>query len=250
MISAPIPTFTTLGAVSLAELDAASNASLRHDRKYVVAHELTEALIGARRGHLAVLDIDGRREFGYTSLYFDTPGFELHRNAATGRRRRAKVRVRTYDDQGTRILEVKTKDGRGNTIKHRRPHDARLGDDIGPEGARFVDEVTQWPGLAADLQPALTTRYRRTTLLDCTTGTRITVDRDLVCTHVDGRSVSFTGLIIETKTSGAPGPLDRWLWVNGVRPERLSKYCTALAQLEPTLPANRWHRTIARHFRG
>jgi hypothetical protein len=42
--------------------------------------------------------------------------------------------------------------------------------------------------------------------------------------------------------------LDRWLWQSGVRPVRISKYCTALAAMRPELPANKWHRTLARHF--
>jgi hypothetical protein len=37
------------------------------------------------------------------------------------------------------------------------------------------------------------------------------------------------------------------LWANGIRPARISKYCTSLAALRPELPSNRWSRSIRRY---
>lgn len=42
--------------------------------------------------------------------------------------------------------------------------------------------------------------------------------------------------------------MDRLLWRQGIRPARISKYCVGLAALDPTLPANRWNRTLRRYF--
>jgi hypothetical protein len=53
---------------------------------------------------------------------------------------------------------------------------------------------------------------------------------------------------VECKSAGRATPMDRALWAVGVRPARISKYCTTLALLEPSLPANHWHRTLKRHF--
>ena len=74
------------------------------------------------------------------------------------------------------------------------------------------------------------------------------MDQDLVCSEPDGGSVSIDRVIVETKSDGSPSPLDRWLWNHGIRPVRISKYCTALAVLPPDLPTKKWHRTLVRHF--
>ena len=66
-----------------------------------------------------MLDIDGRRVFGYESTYFDTPDCEQYRAHRQGRRRRYKVRSRSYVDTGLSMFEVKTKGLRGATVKHR-----------------------------------------------------------------------------------------------------------------------------------
>ena len=237
-----------LRTVSLDELNRSADLLTRTDRKYVIDHDDLHALLADHADRLVSLEIDGRRSFWYRSLYFDTPDVALHRAAATDRRHRVKVRTRVYDDTGTAMLEVKAKDGRGRTVKHRQPHDLDRVMELGTDGGEFVDDVTRTPGLAASLVPTLETRYRRATVLDPGTDTRATIDVDLVCTHVDGRSVAFDKVIVETKSDLTPGPIDRWMWRHGHRPEPISKYCTALALLDPTLPGNKWHRTITRHF--
>ena len=54
--------------------------------------------------------------------------------------------------------------------------------------------------------------------------------------------------IVETKCEHHAGEMDRALWALGVRPSRVSKYCTSLAALNPDLPSNRWARTLRRHL--
>jgi hypothetical protein len=239
---APLP------GVTLESLNECADLLTRVDRKYVIDHELLRRLLHDHADRLSMLDIGGRRSFRYSSLYFDTPDRSLHRAAATGRRHRVKVRTRVYEDAGTAMLEVKAKDGRGRTVKHRCAHDAALAGSLGAAGSAFVDEVAGMAGLADTLAPVVATRYRRSTLVDLSAGTRATIDTGLVCAHVDGRRLGIDQVIVETKAGLTSSDLDRWLWTHGARPERISKYCTSLAVFQPELPANRWHRTIARYF--
>jgi hypothetical protein len=77
---------------------------------------------------------------------------------------------------------------------------------------------------------------------------RVTIDADVVA-RVGEASVSFAPqLIVETKCAHHAGEMDRALWALGVRPSRVSKYCTSLAALNPELPSNRWARTLRRHL--
>lgn len=243
---APLPDVAR--QMTLEQLNAHAELLTRTDRKYIVEADVLATLLTAHAGQLAVLDIDGRREFGYESVYFDTSDLRLYRDAATSRRIRFKVRTRLYRDADVAVLEVKAKDGRGQTIKSRLDYCVEDRHRLTPAAHGFVDDVARCPGIAATLQPVLTTQYLRATFVDVTPGARYTVDRGLVCTEPCGTQIGLDEVIIETKSDGATSPIDRWLWKHGVRPVRISKYCTALAAMRPELPANKWHRTLARHF--
>ena len=76
---------------------------------------------------LAVLDMGGRRIFDYESVYFDTDGFALYRHHVQGRRKRYKVRIRSYCDSRDAMFEVKFKSRRGQTVKERLGYEFRAG---------------------------------------------------------------------------------------------------------------------------
>ena len=279
--SAPLST-DHLTSTSLAELNSAAGLLTQVDRKYLVPLERAQELVGDLTSEARVLDIDGRRRFSYASTYFDTPGLEAFMLAARKRRRRFKVRTRTYLDTGLCFLEVKTRGARGTTVKRRmgyHPDDAsRL---TGP-GRSFVAVCLASTGvtgpaaareIAAALRPVLATTYERTTLHLPEAEARATIDTALTWRRLtpgvrtrtagvagapqalrpahltaaidDGEPVAVAGVtVIETKNPATPSPADRALWNAGHRPARISKYATGMALLHPKLPANRWYRTL------
>lgn len=235
--------------ISLDELDFQAALQTRVDRKYLVPlvrlDGVMRALADAEPG-VRVLEIDGKRDFGYASQYFDTPAMDSFRSAAHRRRRRFKVRTRTYLDSGLCRLEVKTRGSRGTTVKHRTEHDDAP-DHLGA-GVDFVSEVLQMtralPVDPATLGPTLHTQYRRTTLLLPATASRATIDTALEWR--DGGSHLAVGdvAVVETKSGSQAGALDRVLWERGIRPARISKFGAGLAALHPELPATRWRRAL------
>lgn len=238
-----------LAPITLAALDDAASLQTRVDRKYILDTTELDALVGNLAWRLAALDIDGRRSFGYESVYFDTAALESYRSAAYKRRRRFKVRTRTYLDSQTTMLEVKTRGQRGVTVKKRQAHRSDRRTALDGKAAAFVDLVTGRPGLASVLHPLLTTTYDRTTLADLDDVARLTIDAGLRCTGAGGRSVTIGDhFIVETKSAGSPSAVDRWLWAHGRRPTKISKFGTGLAALESSLPSNKWHRTLTRYF--
>ncbi|ASW55370.1 polyphosphate polymerase domain-containing protein [Plantactinospora sp. KBS50] len=240
-----------LPPVGLAELVDRAALQTRVDRKYLVPvdglADLLEQLVPVAR----VLDIDGERVFRYESVYFDTPLLVSYHTAAYRRRRRFKLRTRTYVDSAECWLEVKISGARGSITKHRLPYHPQDRETVRP-GRGFVDAALRresiCPEPGSPLEPVLVTRYRRATLLLPATASRITIDTDL--TWQDGNStLSLPGLaVVETKTSAAASPVDRILWRRGARPSRISKYATGLAALRPDLPDAPWRRTLRRHF--
>ena len=272
-----------LATTSLAELNDAAGLLTRVDRKYLVPLERAQELVGGLSSEARVLEIDGRRRFSYASTYFDTPGLEAFMLTARKRRRRFKVRTRTYLDSGLCFLEVKTRGARGTTVKRRmgyHPDDAsRL---TGP-GRAFVAACLASTGatgpaaareVAAALRPVLATTYERTTLHLPDAEARATIDTVLTWRRLtpgartrtpavtvgapqalrpghlaaainDGEPVAVADVaVVETKNPATPSPADRALWDAGHRPTRISKYATGMVLLHPELPANRWYRTL------
>ncbi|GIG26120.1 VTC domain-containing protein [Cellulomonas denverensis] len=244
----PVTAVQELAPVTLEELVADSALLTRVDRKYVLPADALTGLIAALPPGTRRLTIDGRDDFGYRSVYLDTPELDAFHAAAGRRRRRYKVRTRSYLDSGGCWLEVKTRGPRGRTVKCRREHP-----DPGSVGAGlpFVRAALSDAGIPQparlDLAPVLVTAYRRSTL-HLPDGSRATLDTELCWSAPGGGPrVALPGrLIVETKSEHGAGALDRVLWRAGHRPERISKYATGLLLLHPDLTGRPWRRTLRR----
>ena len=238
--------------IGLKELNNLAELQTRVDRKYFVPAELFHQLIARLADEMQVLEIDGRRTFGYESFYFDTPQLSTYRAHLQRRRQRFKARTRTYTDTGLCMFEVKLTGARGETVKQRVPHPqelrAELTDDaLNHLGSTLRDAYHQ--DLPAGLRPTLVTSYRRTTFVSRTGEARLTCDVGLVCGDVE-HEVRDTGthVLVESKSAGRGSAPDRILRELGVRPAKVSKYCVAVAALHPELPSNPWHQTLQRYF--
>lgn len=239
--------YDSMKSIGLEELNSSASLLTRKDRKYLVPPALINKL--AARADLRVLEIEGRRRFRYESVYFDTPDRVSYLAAAHQRRRRFKVRTRSYLDSGICSLEVKTRERRGLTEKHRLPYSVVQRGQLTGAALEFIDGFETIAPVGRQLAPVLTTRYKRTTLLETSSMSRVTIDVDFQCEDADKSHTTLSELaIVETKTSGRPCGVDRFLWDEHQRPIKISKYCTGLAALTPRLPANKWNRVLRAHF--
>ena len=271
-----------LATTTLAELNSAAGLLTRVDRKYLVPLKSAQELVDGLAPDARVLAIDEQRRFSYASTYFDTPGLEVFMLAARKRRRRFKVRTRTYLDSGLCFLEVKTRGARGTTVKRRMGYHPDDASRLTGSGRAFVAACLASTGVtgpaaardtAAALRPVLATTYERTTLHLPRAEARATIDTALTWRRLTpggrARSAGVAGTpqalrpahltaaidggepvavsdvaVVETKNPATPSPADRALWDAGHRPARISKYATGMALLHPELPANRWYRTL------
>lgn len=248
-------------AISLAEMNKQAALQTRMDRKYVLSVDQTADLVAwicQERQDAQVLEVEGERASLYDSMYYDTENLACFRMALQQNRRRFKVRTRRYVDSGDSFLETKTKSGAGKTVKHRiRWSDSWTLDDDEP--GNFLTEsladtpfvihhdASGQPVAGIELIPALRTVYYRTTLLlpdDCA---RITLDQRLHWQDPSGSWVEATGgVILETKTSGSPSAVDRFLWDRRQRPIPSSKYSIGISLTHSALPTHRWTRATKR----
>ena len=241
-----------IAPISLKELNALAALQTRVDRKYFVPAGIFRKLIAELTDELQVLEIDGRRTFGYESVYFDTPDLTTYRAHLQRRRQRFKARTRTYTDSGLCMFEVKLTGARGETVKERVPHPVGHGTQLTVDAVAHL-RTTLGQAFRQDLPPemgpTLATTYRRTTFVSRNGECRLTCDVDLVCRN--GRyEVRDTGthVLVESKSSGPGSAPDRILRELGVRPATVSKYCVGVAALHPELPSNPWHQTLRRYF--
>ncbi len=237
-----------LDPIALDEVVDDASLLTRVDRKYVLTADRLADALGTIDVAPRVLEIDGRRSFHYRSTYFDTHDLRTFRDAAHGRPDRFKVRTRSYLDDGTCWIELKRRRRDGHTAKVRAPHDPAASWTLDRAAVRFLEADPGCTAAVGRLRPALTTAYRRATLV---LGQRVTIDDGVTCVPADGRGVATISgdtIVVETKSRDArPGPLDRALWRHGVRPVRISKYGVGMAALRPDLPHNRWNRVLRRH---
>jgi hypothetical protein len=252
MNAAPID----LGRFAAIGLDAlVSEAALmtRVDRKYVLTRDAAARVVATLDPGIRVLDMDGTRAFRYESVYFDTPDLLSFRMAAQPRRRRFKLRTRTYVDAQTAFLEVKTRGARSATVKDRIAYAVddrrRLTEEARAYAADALDAIGVASRRADELGSRLTTRYRRATFVSADGSARYTVDTDLEWRDAAGAVLAAPAMaIIETKSGAAASAFDRALWRAGLRPVTISKYATGLAALHPELPRNKWARVLRGPF--
>ena len=257
-----------LDGIDLAELTERASLLTRVDRKYVLPRSALDAVLADLDPAVRVLDINGVRASAYESVYFDTPGLTSFLMAAQPRRRRFKIRTRTYVDSAQSYLEVKTRGGRGMTVKDRLPYGLDECSTLTAEGRRYADSVLDDAGITGAagqlLTPTLTTRYLRTTLFLPESSSRATIDTGLSWSAVPlrnapERSPLWAGdsqlrldrpqlAIVETKSGSRASAVDRILWAHGHRPATISKYGTGMAALWGHLPANRWAPVLRRYF--
>lgn len=256
-----------MAPIDLADMIDAADLQTRVDRKYLLPAAAADRLLAELDGSARVLEIDGRRVSRYTSTYFDTPWLDSYLAAARRRRRRFKVRTRGYLDTAACFLEVKTRNGRGATVKQRVDHPLGAVGTLTDDAARYVRDALADagidPSVAGALAPMLRTDYRRCTVYLPQSAARLTIDRALTwcpATYeaVDARPGGASGetcvalgdlVVVETKSPGGPGAADRLLWAAGIRPAPLSKFAVGMALLRAGLPANRWYRMLQHRIR-
>jgi len=242
-----------LESISLDELMQVASLQTRVDRKYILRADEAEIVLQNLDATARVLEIDGQRASNYESVYFDTPELLSYRMAATGRRRRFKLRTRSYVDTAESYLEMKTRGARGTTVKDRLPYLVDDRDALTRDGREYANAALDGIGIAHPedlyLVPTLVTRYRRATLYLPGSQSRTTIDTSLSWETDDGSVLQLPrSVIIETKSGSRTSEVDRLLWAHGHRPATISKFGTGLAAMRHDLPSNKWARVLRRHF--
>src|SRR5699024_10298345 len=102
--------------ISRADVMETAALQTRVDKKFLLTPVQFAEFTDRLGAEFSVMEIDGIRSFQYRSTYFDTSDFEQYRAHRQGRRRRYKVRSRTYVESKLCMFEIKTKGRLGATV--------------------------------------------------------------------------------------------------------------------------------------
>jgi VTC domain len=243
--------FDTFQTISLEDLNAKASMLERRDNKYVVTRDTLLNFLHVSNTCFDVLDIKGVQQFSYDTTYYDGEDHECYRHHHQGRRRRCKVRIRSYRDAKLTFLEVKLKDKRGQTVKRRMKLANAASTVLSDEQRCFVGFCYRElydDALNISFNRIMDMTYRRSTLVARIGGERMTIDSQLK--FFNGHSevqLSDDVFIVETKSSNGNGIADKYLRKLHQHPaNRCSKYCTGLAMLDNRLPHNKFKSTLVR----
>lgn len=215
-------------AVSLQALDERAALLRRVDHKYALPSEAFAELALRLRDDYEILEIDGRRAFGYSSTYFDTPELRCFVDHVEDRLPRFKARSRLYEDSHECVFEVKLKRSDDETdkrqIEYAEDDRRRLTD----EALSCVSSALADAGLETpeDLGPTLTTSFQRVTLGARRGSERLTCDIGVKLTAPDGNVATMRNdlVLVETKSEDGDSPADSELRRMEIEPVSVSKY--------------------------
>ena len=222
--------------IRLEALDTRAALQRRVDQKYLVPPDALAPLLERLRPAFLALEIDGRRESLYESVYFDTPGLRCYRDHVEGHTPRIKVRTRLYVDTRVCALEAKLKRADGETAKASCDLDPSDHGRLTAEGLGFLEEEigAEVPHVSLlELGPALTTGYRRATLAGREDPLRVTFDADVWASVPGGARAELAPghVIVETKSEDGDSDADALLREDGHEPVSLSKYRRGIEEL-------------------
>lgn len=229
---------STFQPISLTEMDGVALLK-RVDTKFLLPGGQLPEFLEEIKETYKILEIHGKRILSYRSLYFDTPQLGFYKEHHSGKIKRTKVRIRKYIDSNLFFLEVKQKDGKGNTNKSRIKIQA-FEESLTEDSKLFIEEVTQ---KKMGLRPSLWNHFHRMTLVNAKEKERVTIDIGLAYEDMAENEANVGNIvIIELKQErfNHESNIVKALRKRGIRKYGFSKYCIGMIKLYSSLKYNRF----------
>lgn len=217
----------------------------RIDRKFAFHVSRIPEVICEVESNYSIVKAAGKNISLYNSTYLDTEEFLFFQRHHRGALHRDKIRFRTYPNTGTTFLELKRKSNRGRTAKLRIQRESgRI--DIDKESKHFIRENA--PQINPDtLITSARIDYQRIQFISKTDDERFSIDFD-ISAHYRGSDFNFGNVaILEVKQDRKfTSSIIAQMRDLRIREASMSKYCLALAALDPSLKSNRFKPDLRR----
>lgn len=228
-------------SISLREMNSVSLMK-RKDTKFVINKPQLISVLQCVNKDYRILEINNDRIMSYSSLYFDTPENKFYKDHHNGKKNRTKVRLRKYLESNLCFLEVKQKNGKGETNKSRIPI-ADFETNLSKLSTDFILNTTQ---KNYNLLPSLWNDFNRITLVNIANKERITIDLNLSYS-INGVEKAYHNLVvIEVKQErfNRNSKIVKTLKTLRQNPYSISKYCIGMISLYNDLKYNIFKRKI------
>ena len=215
----------------------------RIDTKFVAPASALSTILQMADVNYRIQTIEQEAVLGYDTLYFDTPNCEMYLKHHNRKLKRQKVRTRTYLQSGLTFLEIKSKSNRGRTHKERVKIERSEFFTFQENSAAQLLMADICSYKASELQPTLSTRFKRITLVNRAKTERLTIDFDLSFeNYITGLMVAQPNLlIIELKQDGlAHSDMKDILTKLRIKQFKISKYCIGTAMTNRNIKQNRF----------
>ncbi len=215
--------------ISLEKMDRVKLQN-RTDTKFVFAANLLPLILNELKEFYSILEINKKRTNNYKTLYYDTKELKTYIAHHNGKLNRNKIRFRKYVESDLNYLEIKFKNNKGRTIKHRKKRDD-IETDLTELSKDYIDNKSLYK--SDTLVPVLWNEFTRLTLVHKTQNERLTIDLNLKFKSLlsnDEEEVSHI-IVAEVKQEKASTSSDfiKVIKKYGIRKSSMSKYCIGTA---------------------
>lgn len=219
-------------------LDEMNSVALlkRKDTKFIINISYLPEILEALKNSYKVLEIDRKRIMNYSSLYLDTPDFKFYNDHHNGRINRTKIRQRKYVDSNLTFIEIKKKNGKGETDKFRKQI-ADFETELSQKSKDFIFKITS---KNLDLQLSLWNDFKRITLVNLESKERVTIDLNLSFSIDSKQKVYSKLVVIELKQAKFDRTSEVVKLLKSIQcnPYSISKYCVGATNLYQDLKNN------------
>ncbi|PWG05366.1 polyphosphate polymerase domain-containing protein [Polaribacter aquimarinus] len=233
----------TFSPISLKEMNGVSLMK-RTDTKFVIhTHQLISILEDLKKDY-KVLEINKDRIMSYSSLYFDTAENKFYKDHHNGKNNRIKIRQRKYVESNLCFLEIKQKNGKGETNKSRIPV-TDFETSLNATSKKFISSITN---TEYDLIPSLWNQFNRVTLVNVKNKERVTLDLNLnyKINEVEKRFENLVVIEVKQERFNRKSKIIKSLKVIRQNPYSISKYCIGMISLYNDLKYNIFKKKLIR----
>lgn len=228
-------TISKFQPISLDEMNSVALLK-RTDTKFVIHIKFIPLILEELKNNYEVLEINKKRIMEYSSLYLDTPEFKFYFDHHNGRVNRTKIRQRKYVDSNLTFLEIKQKNGKGETNKSRIKIDD-FETNLSKSSNEFIQNITK---KKFKLLPSLWNSFNRITLVNLISKERVTIDLKLSYSKNNIEKKYNNLAIIEVKQSrfNRSSKVVNTLKKFKYHPYSISKYCIGVINIYNDLKYN------------
>jgi len=225
-------------SITLDELNTKAAMLERNENKYVFALADLSAALADLQKEFDILTIEGKQEFMYETIYFDTKDHLCYRQHTQKARKRFKARTRRYVDADLCFFEVKLKDLRGKTNKKRIVYTHKEHGTLNTNSHQLLAKSFKniyKQDFMHRLVPSTKMTYKRITLVAKKGGERMTIDYSLTFYDTKTKKKVYTPkdfIIIETKSATGNGIADKIFKKHRQRSTSCSKFCLSKIMLK------------------